>query len=288
MPRLTCSGWTTAGLPSTSVKALFISGTSRSARTTAYPMRCVKLTLPPRPRRRWLLMTMRLSAISFAGTARTLVAVGSASEACMLLTTRAAAPRSVCAPGGGVGPLGCRGTSSRRRRSIEHAVRGPRAGPPRVRASRRTGAGVAATGAVGASLDVVGVGVVDVRAVDDGVAVAVGPVVGVPVVGEEVVPRGVDAARVGEVALVHVLHEPLVGAEVAGGDRTPGAVGGPAGARLLSGDVSHPGSRPRRTRSCRLGERRGYAARRSRRRRSRSPRPLTAVPATSAGASRSS
>ena len=39
-------------------------------------MMWVKLTLPPRARRRWLLMTTRLSAISFAGTARTLVAVG--------------------------------------------------------------------------------------------------------------------------------------------------------------------------------------------------------------------
>src|SRR5690606_27844862 len=39
-------------------------------------MRCVNDTLPPRARRRWLLMTMRLSIMSFAGTVRTLVAVG--------------------------------------------------------------------------------------------------------------------------------------------------------------------------------------------------------------------
>ncbi len=56
-------------------------------------MTCVKLILPPRARRRWLLITMRLSAISLAGTARTLVAVGTVSEASMLVTTRAAAPR---------------------------------------------------------------------------------------------------------------------------------------------------------------------------------------------------
>jgi hypothetical protein len=37
---------------------------------------------------------MRLSASSFAGTARTLVAVGRASEVSMFATTRAAAPRS--------------------------------------------------------------------------------------------------------------------------------------------------------------------------------------------------
>src|SRR6476469_4308333 len=63
-------------------------------------MMWVKLTLPPRARRRWLLMTTRLSAISLAGTARTLVAVGTASDASMFATTRAAAPRS----GATVGP----------------------------------------------------------------------------------------------------------------------------------------------------------------------------------------
>src|SRR6185437_3834720 len=57
-------------------------------------MMWVKLTLPPRARRRWLLMMIRLSAISLAGTARTLVAVGISSEACMLVTTLAGAPRS--------------------------------------------------------------------------------------------------------------------------------------------------------------------------------------------------
>src|SRR5215207_4493867 len=57
-------------------------------------MRWVNDTLPPRARARWLLMTMRLSASSFAGTARTLVAVGTCSDASMLVTIRAAAPRS--------------------------------------------------------------------------------------------------------------------------------------------------------------------------------------------------
>src|SRR5689334_24465149 len=56
-------------------------------------MRWVKEILPPRVRFSWLLMTMRLSASSFAGTARTLVAVGTASEAFMFLTTALAAPR---------------------------------------------------------------------------------------------------------------------------------------------------------------------------------------------------
>src|SRR6185312_1828925 len=57
-------------------------------------MRWVNDTLPPRPRRRWLLMTVRLSISSFAGIARTLVAVGTARLASMLVTTRAAAPFS--------------------------------------------------------------------------------------------------------------------------------------------------------------------------------------------------
>src|SRR5438477_13137571 len=57
-------------------------------------MMWVNDTLPPRPRRRWLLMTVRLSMRSFAGIARTLVAVGTARLASMFVTTRAAAPRN--------------------------------------------------------------------------------------------------------------------------------------------------------------------------------------------------
>src|SRR5919199_4440825 len=57
-------------------------------------MRWVNDTFPPRERARWLLITIRLSASSLAGTARTLVAVGTVSEAFMFLTTLAAAPRS--------------------------------------------------------------------------------------------------------------------------------------------------------------------------------------------------
>src|SRR5579859_6666121 len=58
-------------------------------------MRWVNDTLPPRPRRRWLLMTIRLSISSLAGTSRTLVAVGTPRLAVMLMTVRAAAPRSL-------------------------------------------------------------------------------------------------------------------------------------------------------------------------------------------------
>src|SRR3984885_11071508 len=57
-------------------------------------MRCVKETFPPRPRPRWLLMTIRLSISSLAGTDRTLVAVGTLRLAAMLTAVRAAAPHS--------------------------------------------------------------------------------------------------------------------------------------------------------------------------------------------------
>src|SRR5580765_4572871 len=56
-------------------------------------MMWVNDTLPPRERIRWLLMTTRLSMSSLAGTARTLVAVGTSREDSMLVTTRALAPR---------------------------------------------------------------------------------------------------------------------------------------------------------------------------------------------------
>ena len=56
-------------------------------------MRWVKETLPPRARARWLLMTVRLSHSSLTGTERTEVAVGTVSEASMLATVRAGAPR---------------------------------------------------------------------------------------------------------------------------------------------------------------------------------------------------
>ena len=56
-------------------------------------MMCVNETFPPRPRLRWLLITIRLSIINFAGIARTDVAVGTVSDASMLWTTRADTPR---------------------------------------------------------------------------------------------------------------------------------------------------------------------------------------------------
>ena len=59
----------------------------------AKPIRWVKLTLPPMVRTNWLLMMVRLTSSSLAGTTRTLVAVGTPSDASMLVTMRPAAPR---------------------------------------------------------------------------------------------------------------------------------------------------------------------------------------------------
>src|SRR5580658_1517228 len=56
-------------------------------------MRWVKLTLAPVVRNSWLLTMVRLTSSSLAGTTRTLVAVGTLSDASMLATIRAAAPR---------------------------------------------------------------------------------------------------------------------------------------------------------------------------------------------------
>ena len=54
----------------------------------------MKEIFPPRVRRNWLLITSRLSANNFAGTARTDVAVGTSSDASMFFTTADAAPRN--------------------------------------------------------------------------------------------------------------------------------------------------------------------------------------------------
>src|ERR1700741_1864358 len=74
-------------------------------------MRWVKETLPPRPRARWLLITMRLSMSSLAGTERTLVAVGTVRLAVMLTAVRADAPRggAVLAAAAGAGAAGLTG-----------------------------------------------------------------------------------------------------------------------------------------------------------------------------------
>src|SRR5690606_37925478 len=57
-------------------------------------MRWVKEILPPRLRRKWLLMTMRLSMSSFAGIVRTLVAVGTERLRSMFFASVRVIPRS--------------------------------------------------------------------------------------------------------------------------------------------------------------------------------------------------
>src|SRR6185437_8111905 len=92
--------------------------------TSAYPSRWVNEILPPRVRLSWLLMTIRLSIISLAGMARTLVAVGTSSEADMFLTTAAAAPRSTCtaSPSAGVGAGRAVGLATAAGRSADGAA----------------------------------------------------------------------------------------------------------------------------------------------------------------------
>src|SRR3984885_6566598 len=79
-------------------------------------VRWVKEIFPPRPRCRWLLMTIRLSMSSLAGTARTLVAVGTVRLAAMFCAVRAAAPRSLLrsasAGGGATGEAWAGGTAA--------------------------------------------------------------------------------------------------------------------------------------------------------------------------------
>src|SRR6478735_3917099 len=70
-------------------------------------MRCVKETLPPRARARFELMTTRLSMSSFAGMARTLVAVGTSRLVTMLVAMALAGPRrtETTSSSGAVGAL---------------------------------------------------------------------------------------------------------------------------------------------------------------------------------------
>src|SRR5689334_11646036 len=76
-------------------------------------MRWVNDTLPPRERARWLLMTTRLSMRSLAGTARTLVAVGTDSDDSMLVTVRALAPRRGLTSSWLTGPVALGASGSR-------------------------------------------------------------------------------------------------------------------------------------------------------------------------------
>ena len=118
-------------------------------------MMWVKETLPPRARFRWLLMTIRLSISSLAGTARTLVAVGTSREASMLVTTRAAGPFRTAvvvaaAPPAGAGAAvvaASRGTWTGAGAAGAAAAPGPRAGAAGCAAGAGAGAGTVAVAA---------------------------------------------------------------------------------------------------------------------------------------------
>ncbi len=111
---------------------------SCSACTIAHPMRCVKEILPPRARRRWLFTTIRLSIISFAGIVRTLVAVGTLSDASMFDARVFAIPRSGVATSSWVSS--CSSVSSLASAGIGCGSAGARwSSPGSCRACRRPG-----------------------------------------------------------------------------------------------------------------------------------------------------
>src|SRR6478752_7302612 len=78
----------------------------------AQPIRCVKLTLPPRVRAMWLLITIRLSIMSLAGTVRTLVAVGTVSDSSMLAASVLVMPRRTVTWSSSVGASPVEGTAA--------------------------------------------------------------------------------------------------------------------------------------------------------------------------------
>src|SRR3954452_3972657 len=69
-------------------------------------MMWVKETLPPRARRRWLLIPIRWSISSFTGSDRTLVAVGTVSEVSIFFAVRIGAPRRTIRSGSSVPAVG--------------------------------------------------------------------------------------------------------------------------------------------------------------------------------------
>src|ERR1700753_684111 len=123
-------------------------------------------------------MTIRLSISSLAGTARTLVAVGTSSDADMFLTTAAAAPRSVCSSspsaGGGLAALTRAGAA----RSSEAVPAGAGGGGGGLAGGR--GAGCRFAGRLGVVVD------------------------------EELMPARIDRRRVVAELAVHLLDQPFV------------------------------------------------------------------------------
>src|SRR5215204_3860811 len=112
-------------------------------------MMWVNDTLPPRARERWLLMTIRLSHSSLTGTERTLVAVGTVSEASMFCAVRAGAPRRIVYDAWSFAGVGSAGLDS-----LGTGLVVPLAGSAALASGRglATGAGFATAGLVSAGL----------------------------------------------------------------------------------------------------------------------------------------
>src|SRR4051794_12740275 len=122
-------------------------------------MMCVKLTLPPRVRIRWLLRILRLTSSSRAGTCRKLVAVGTVSDCSMFTTVLAAAPRRTVAFSGaalsagvvGAAAVGDTGFSATVPPLVDAAAAGA-AGEGPAAAGAADAAGAAATAGSGAAV----------------------------------------------------------------------------------------------------------------------------------------
>src|ERR1035437_6570322 len=238
-PRLMCAGVIRAGLPSWCPNPLFIAGIRARALIRANPTRGVKLTLPPRLRRRWLLMTTRLSMSSLAGTTRTLAAVGGGTPQGLhgVLAERAGRldGGDVAGLGGRLGRVGGRfaGRRGRGRGGANCRLRGLDG----LGFAAGLGAGRRHSGAVAAVVCDLAAVVCDLAAVVcdlaavvcdlaavvcdlaavvcDLAAVAVCAVAtgGAVVVREDLPPRLVPRVLVLQVLLVQLVYEPLVGAE---------------------------------------------------------------------------
>ena len=172
--------------------------TRRSARaspsatcTIAHAMTWVNEILPPRLRVRWLLMTVRLSMSSFAGTARTLVAVGTAERRLHV----------------GDDPRG------RTAQDLVSDPGGRAAGAAALGRCGGRGAGAGTTGRRSGCRGDAHRGRVGWRGGHRGGG---GGRLGRPVVLEEPVPGRVDGGGVGQVLLVQLVDEPLVGPELVG------------------------------------------------------------------------
>ena len=230
-PRLTCSGWATAGLPSTSVKPAFISGMAASASHDREADQVGERDLAAAAA---LEVVVDDDAVVDEQLGRDRAHAGGGRDlrlASMLVTTRAAGPLSRtgsgCAVaallgrlgGGGVGRLGRRGLARPARRRLLGGGLAP-ARPSPARACPRA---VVSAPAAGRRPGSPGRGR-PARAVrgsgsprpPSGATPRRWPAGWTgrrPVVLEEVPPGPVDGVRVLEVLLVDLVDEPLVGAE---------------------------------------------------------------------------